>query len=54
MWVIVGQGEVFILEREDVLDGGVDVHVGQRSGVSCQLQLGLLNVVEVKVGVASG
>ena len=54
MWVIVGQGEVLILEREDVLDGGVDVHVGQRSRVSCQLQLGLLDVVEVKGGVASG
>ena len=26
--VVVCQGEVFILEGEDVLDGGIDVHVG--------------------------
>ena len=52
--VIVGEGEVFVLEVEDGLHVGIDVHVGQWAWLSGELQTGLLQMVEVEVGVACG
>ena len=52
MWVIINQFEVFVLEIEDALHVGVDLHLWQFTRFTCQLQLCLLEVVEIEVSVA--
>ena len=53
-WVVVGEFEVFVVEREEVFDVGVNIHLGQRTGSASELQLGLLKVIEIEMGVACG
>ena len=54
MWVVAFELEVFVLEIEDVLYVGIDLHGGQGTRVARQLQLGLFDVVQVEVRVACG
>ena len=50
--VVANEFEVFVVEVEDVLDVGVDLHDGQGTRVAGELQTGLLEVVQIEVGVA--
>ena len=52
--VVIGEGEVFVLEVEDGFHVWVDVHLGERARLTCELQAGLIQMVEVEVGVACG
>ena len=54
MWVVAFETEVLVLEVEDGLDIGVEFHHGQRTGLAGELQPGLLKMVQVEMGVASG
>ena len=53
-WVVIDELEVLILEGEEVLDVGIDEHLGEWARGASELQLCLLKVIEVQVGVASG
>ena len=53
-WVVVLELEVLILEVEERLHVGIQPHMGQRSGLTSQLKSGLVEVVQVEMGVASG
>ena len=50
--IVVRQLEIFVLESKDVVDGGIDVHFGQRTWFARELQTHLLQMVEIDVGVA--
>ena len=52
--VVADEFEVLVLEIEEALHVGVDFHDGQATGLTGELQLGLLDVVQVEVGVARG
>ncbi len=52
--VVVGEGEIGVVEPEDVLHVRVDVHLGQRSRLARELQLHLLEMVTVDMCVAEG
>lgn len=52
--VVAFKLEVLVAEAEDVLDVGVDDHARQRARRAGELQAGLLQMVEVEVGVACG
>ena len=56
MWpgVIALQLEVLVFEVEDALHVRIDLHRGQLTRLTCQLQTGLIEVVQIEVGVASG
>ena len=54
VWVVVFEGEVFVLEVEDALHVWVDSHLWQWAWLTCELQLGLLDMVEIEMGVACG
>ncbi len=54
MGIVTYQLEVLELEVEQVLHIGVDNHLGQWARLTGKLELGLLNVVEIQVGIASG
>ena len=46
-WVVIDELEVLILEREEVLDIGIDEHLGEWARGASELQLCLLKMVEV-------
>ena len=52
--VITIKLKVLIFEVEQVLDIGVQLHLGQRARCARELQVSLLKVVEVEVSVACG
>ena len=52
--IVVGEHEVLVSERENVLHLGVEVHVRQRSGLAGELQLHLLDMVGVDMRIAEG
>ena len=52
--VIALKLKVLIFEVEQVLDIGVQLHLGQRARCARELQVSLLKVVEVEVSVACG
>ena len=54
MRVVADELEVFVLEVEDGLHIGVDEHARQGAWGARELQLGLLEMVQVEVGVARG
>ena len=54
MGIVVEEFEVLVLEVEEGLDVGVDLHLGQGTGLTGELELGLLDVVQIEMGVASG
>ena len=54
VWVIVFEGEVFVLEVEDGFHVGVDTHPRQGARLTGELQAGLLQMVEVEVSIACG
>ena len=54
IWVVALQLEIFIAEAEEVFDVGVDFHRWQRARRARQLQAGLVEVVELEMGVARG
>ena len=52
MGIVTYELKVFELEVEERLDIGVKLHLWQWSRLSCQLELGLFDMVQVEVGVA--
>ena len=54
MWIVVCQLKIFILEVENAFYLRVQRHVRQRTGITGQLQLNLLQMVVVDVCVAQG
>lgn len=46
--------KIFVAEVENAFYIGIDVHLGQRTGRTAELQTGLIEVVQVKMGVAGG
>ena len=52
MGIVAYKLKVFELEVEERLDIGVKLHLWQWSWLSCQLELGLFDMVQVEVGVA--
>ena len=54
MWVVTNEFEVLVLEVEDALHVRVYLHCGQRTGLTCQLQAGLLQVVQIQMSIACG
>ena len=46
--------KIFVAEVENAFYIGIDVHLGQRTGRTAELQMGLIEVVQVKMGVAGG
>ena len=54
MRVIALQLEILVLEVEDALHIGIDVHDGQFARFTGELQTCLVKVVQIQVGVARG
>ena len=54
MGIVADEFEVLVLEIEERLDIGVDLHLGQGPGLTGELETGLLDVVQIEVGVACG
>ena len=54
VWVVVHEGEVFKLEVEDVVHIRVDEHLWQRTWLSCELQLHLLDMIEIDMRITKG
>lgn len=54
MILIIDEGEVVVLEIKDGGDGRIELHLRQWIRVAGELQLGLLQVIEIKVSVAEG
>src|SRR5262245_29989319 len=52
MRIVTDEFEVFELEVMDAFDSGVELEHGQRPGLACQLQTGLLQVIGVKMQIA--
>ena len=52
MWVIALEAEIFVSEPEYVLDIRIDYHPRQWARLACELQTGLIEMVEVEMGVA--
>jgi len=50
--VVVGEGEIGVVEAEDVLNVGIDKHLGQGPRLAGELQFHLLEVVAVDMRVA--
>ena len=46
--------EVLILEVEYALYFRVDYHLGQRTRITCKLQTGLLQMVQIEVSITCG
>ena len=54
MGIVADELEVLVLEIEEGLDIGVDLHLGQGTGFTGELELGLFDVVQIEVGVTRG
>ena len=54
MGIVVDELEVLVLEVEERLDVGVDLHLGQGTGLTGELETGLLEVVQIEMGVTRG
>ena len=54
MRVIIHQLKVFVLEVEDVLHVGINLHLGQWTRLAGELQIHLFQMIEVQVRVADG
>ena len=56
MWmgIVADEFEVFVLEVEEALYVGVEFHLGQGTRLTRELELGLLDMVQIEVGVARG
>ncbi len=52
--IVVDELEVLVLEVEKRLDVGVDFHLGQGTGLTGELETGLLDVVQIEMGVTCG
>ena len=52
VWIVVEEFEVLILEVENILHFRVEAHLRKRTRFACELQIGLLHVVQVEVSVA--
>src|SRR5665213_3350239 len=54
MRLVIFQGEILILEAENILHGGIEAHHRQGIGQPRQLLARLVQVIEIKMGVAKG
>lgn len=56
MWpgVVSLQLEILILEIKEILNIRIQLHHGQRSGLTGELQAGLIQMVQIEMGVAGG
>ena len=54
MGIVALEQEVLKLEVEDVLYIGVNLHDGQWTGLARELETGLLEMVQIEMGVACG
>ena len=52
MWVVTNEFEVLVMEVEDALDVRINLHRGQGARFARELQLGLFDVVQIKVRIA--
>ena len=50
--VVVFEGEVFVLEFENIFDIGIDAHLRQFARFAGELQMHLVKVVEVDMRIA--
>ena len=53
-WVVMLNGEILVGEIKEVFDIRIELHHGQGSRCTRELQLHLLQVVEIQMGVAGG
>ena len=54
MGIITLQFKIFVMETENVLHLGIDVHPGQGARLARQLQLDLLDVVQINMHITKG
>ena len=54
VWVVIFELEVFKLEREEIFHLRIDAHLGKCTRGAGELQLRLFQMIEIKMGVASG
>ena len=54
MGIVVDELEVLVLEIEERLDVGIDLHLGEGTGLTGELETGLLEVVQIEMGVTRG
>ena len=56
MWmgIVTDEFEVLVLEVEETLHVRIDLHCGQRTRLTGELEFGLFDMIQVEVGVASG
>lgn len=54
MALIILKLEIIIFERENILDAGIDAHLGQMVWSAGQLKVHLIEVIEVDVRIAYG
>ena len=54
MGIVADELEVLVLEIEERLDIGVDLHCGQGTGLTGQLELRLFDVVQIEMGITRG
>ena len=52
MRIIVFEAEVAVLEVKNIFFVGIDYHFRQRTWLACELEPGLLKVIEIKMCVA--
>ena len=52
MGIVVDEFEVLVLEIEEALHIGIEFHLRQGTGLTRQLKLRLLDMVQIEVGVA--
>ena len=54
MGIVVDELEVLVLEVEERLDVGINLHLGEGTGLAGELETGLLEVVQIEMGVTRG
>ena len=54
MWIIAYELKILVLEIEEALHIRVDLHRGQGTRLTCQLEFGLFDMVQIEVGVTRG
>ena len=50
--IIVFEAEVAVLEVKNIFFVGIGYHLRQRTWLACELETGLFEMIEIKVGVA--
>ena len=54
VWIIIHKFKIFVFEIMNILYGGIELHNRQGTGLACQEQFGLFEMVCVQVQVTEG